>query len=405
MFSADLLTCQKAVMIMNNRIAMGKYADHTAFIDCENAFNGNMTFFGKPGSGKTVLAQKILLQTAENGRTSVAISLNDTLADEEIYPLIKGEFKGNTHKIDAYKKGIEIPLFDPLGNEDSEKHRIDTIGSITDVFSNAYRFGSRQSATFRKAVAEVYDDGTYKHKGISAIGECLASMKSDVAQNLYDKTYMVTQHNIFMDGNNLIQPGKINIIALDKFDSATQRSAAEILISYIWRMATHGEFRKTGLYVFIDEAQNLDISENSTMGKMMREGRKFGLKLMLATQFVEKATYVSKLMNQADLQIFFQPGRSTIREAANTIDPTNPDVWIGLLKELKVGEFIAVGPLICNGKRTGGPLKIDSRDENESNKKPFDSMDGDDVSKVACEDMAFSTSKQSRQKIKIKLRQ
>lgn len=172
---------------------------------------------------------------------------------------------------------------------------------------------------------------------------------------------MLFGHNVFKDGPGFIEKNKITIVNLDGFDELTQYAVAEMVLSIIWRMAVSFEFKTDNLHIFIDEAQNLSFGKNSTLAKMLTEGRKMGLNMMLATQYVDKTTKLSTLLSQSDRQVFFQPARNYISKVAALIDPTKENDLTGVLNSLEVGQFVAVGNLVVGGIKTRGPLIVDSR--------------------------------------------
>lgn len=344
-----------------NDIHLGTYKDKNVYYDTNEAMNGHITTTGKSGSGKSVFNQKLILQIAKNEGSVLAISIHGTLKTSEIFGMFREEFLTYIKTIDAYNEGLSCPLFGSSIGIYDDKERINRIGEVTEVISRAYDLKSRQTACLRKAVAEVYDRGGYHVDGVRAVADVLRDMDTNISENILEKMFMMFEHNVFRDGPFFLDRKKITITDLDGYDELTQHAVAEMILSYIWRMAVAGEFKKEKLHVFIDEAQNLSFAKGSTLEKMLTEGRKMGINLMLATQYVEKNSKMSKLLNQSDLQVFFHPARNEIRETASIIDPARADEWTVTLKALEVGEFVAVGPLKVDGICTRGPLRIDSR--------------------------------------------
>ena len=346
---------------MSDTLYLGKCHEASVFYDINNAYNGHICTTGKSGSGKSVQNQKMILEISEKGGTVLALSLHNTLAKSEVLPEIRDRFFEHANIVEAYDNGILCPLFDKPTSSYEEKARIDAIGAITDVFVRAYGLKSRQTSTIRKAIAEVYDEKLFVQRGISAIGEILSMMKTDVAETVYQKMLMLIEHNVFLYGDFFLMPGKINIVNLDRFDALTQNAVAEVLLSYVWRLATIGEFKAEPLYIFVDEAQHLSFTKGSTLAMMLTEGRKMNIRLMLATQYTEKRSQFANLLNQSDLQLFFQPGLNETRDIASKLDSMNVDVWNSKLSTLQVGEFIAKGSMLVDGINVRGPLKVDAR--------------------------------------------
>jgi DNA phosphorothioation-dependent restriction protein DptH len=100
--------------------------------------------------------------------------------------------------------------------------------------------------------------------------------------------------------------------------------------------------------VVLDEAQNLDLTEQSPVAKYLTEGRKFGLSLILATQTMEnlKGDKLSRLF-QAGHKLFFRPAENEFQEHAKLMQSSvggSVSDWIAKLAELKKGECYSLGP-------------------------------------------------------------
>jgi len=128
----------------------------------------------------------------------------------------------------------------------------------------------------------------------------------------------------------------------------------------IWRLAT--EFILWDLYsyvcangnkniplpVVLDEVQNLDQKLDSPLGKMLTEGRKYGLSLILATQTLSnlKKDEQDRLF-QAAHKLFFAPAETEIDSYAKLLEQavpaSNKKAWLQELAKLKKGECISVG--------------------------------------------------------------
>ncbi len=87
---------------------------------------------------------------------------------------------------------------------------------------------------------------------------------------------------------------------------------------------------------------------DAPLGKMLTEGRKFGLSLVLATQTLSnlKAEERDRLF-QAGHKLFFKPADTEVREYGKILErATNEktDVWIRRLTSLNKGECYSLGP-------------------------------------------------------------
>ena len=74
------------------------------------------------------------------------------------------------------------------------------------------------------------------------------------------------------------------------------------------------------LDVFIDELQNQNLSSDSSIYRILKEGRKFGIAFFGATQdFYPFNTELGKIMSKADTQIFLRPTPNSAGAVASVL--------------------------------------------------------------------------------------
>ena len=148
----------------------------------------------------------------------------------------------------------------------------------------------------------------------------------------------------------------MNIISFTGIDRITQVTLVEILFSYLWRSIQCCSSREKTIFS-IDEYQNLMLGEGSALRNILREGRKFGINLLLATQtlsiFPKDAL---SILNQAATHLYFRPVVNEIRSVAKEIDSENVKKWMSILKSLGKGEAVAVGNFCVHGKEIDHPI-------------------------------------------------
>jgi DNA phosphorothioation-dependent restriction protein DptH len=103
----------------------------------------------------------------------------------------------------------------------------------------------------------------------------------------------------------------------------------------------------------LDEIQNLDHRSDSPIDKMLREGRKFGLSLILATQTTSQFDQEQRdRLFQAGHKLFFKPADTEIdRFAALLSLSTNESkaIWAERLAKLQKGQCWSLGPVLTSG--------------------------------------------------------
>ena len=104
----------------------------------------------------------------------------------------------------------------------------------------------------------------------------------------------------------------------------------------------------------LDEAQNLSHKENTPSGKILAEGRKFGVSGWYATQFMKGRLTPSEIGNlqQAAQKLYFSPPEESIVEVSKYIDITTDGSkkWAEKLTKLTKGYCVTAGYMVRNNK-------------------------------------------------------
>lgn len=345
---------------MNPEIRIGQCESGEITFKVAESMNRHIAIFGKSGSGKSVAGQKIIKSIVQGGGTVVAFDMHWLLDTENILPSIREEFLRMVHEIDVYKDGISCPLFLPFIFADGTvESSMDAVNAVSDVLSAAMNLKCRQRAELLRALRYVADEKIYAEVGIAALEEGLYLADSEIAANVHEKLRQILDYNVFHDGLGFIEDNHLNVIRLSKFAGATQTLITEILLSYIWRLANTGIFVEQGLYLFIDECQNIDFGKNSMTTTIMAEGRKFGVHLILITQSVNAGKgQMAHCMLQAGQQLFFAPASSDVMAIAKFIGGARFRDWQMILNTLKIGECVATGALAINQIPLKRPIKL-----------------------------------------------
>ena len=93
------------------------------------------------------------------------------------------------------------------------------------------------------------------------------------------------------------------------------------------------------------------------MRTILREGRKFGISLLLATQMLSVFDNATRaVINQAATRLYFRPEANDIKNVAKEIDPENMQRWMNVLKTLKRGEAVTVGEFDISDREVCHPV-------------------------------------------------
>ena len=93
------------------------------------------------------------------------------------------------------------------------------------------------------------------------------------------------------------------------------------------------------------------LGKKSAIMQMLREARKYGVNLILATQtFASFSKDTMSVLNQAAMKLYFRPAMNEMKKLAKQIDDINPERVSLMLKRLKIGESVAIGDLEVGGR-------------------------------------------------------
>ena len=367
------------------KLRLGYHNRIPVYTNPDELLNAHVACFGSSGSGKTVKLQGLACEVTARGGTVLAISSHGCLSDDQIYPAYAAPFARYQHVIRACSEGIPLPLFDPIRYPDGEtESSVVCAGAVTDILGRALHLGVAQRTALRSAVSDVLESGRYRQEGFRALGSALQSADANnlrnllsgrqtgsisrkqrvLQQELCDRMRPLFDRNVFFHGEGLIQPGKLNMVSLDHFDLDTQSVLTEILLSTLWRMANANCFRERGLYLLLDEFQNLRSDRSAPLALMLSEGRKMGLNLILATQMLlPNSSVVQQRIAQSGLVLYFRPPAHQMLQTAKLIEPGNGKRWLGTLNGLRTGQFIAFGSLLVGRQRVSYPLLVTTNAE------------------------------------------
>ena len=169
----------------------------------------------------------------------------------------------------------------------------------------------------------------------SAIEAGLEEIGTEKALGVRDKIWPLLKCKVFRKSEKEIQLNNVNVISFEGFEADLKKVIVEIFLKNLWKKAR--EARANKITVVIDEFQNLMLGKKSSIEQMLREARKYGVDMILATQTVatfSKETLVA--LNQAAVRLYFRPAVSEAKILAQKIDGTNVERMILQLKHLKI---------------------------------------------------------------------
>jgi len=319
--------------------------------------NRHLIIFGRSGQGKTYCIQGLLMDMAKNNVNSMVVDYTNGFLPEQLEPEFNAKVNPKTDLVAHRPLGLnpfERQTQSFAGIQLTDKSH-NVAGRIASVFNSVYStIGEQQLPTMIRVIEEgldLYGDGYSFEKMLSDLAE-----DGKVGEALANKLSPMVKANIFSteksnggwDQIYTSHDSKTRLIQLASLPRDVWRLASEFILWDLYAYACNKGTKHNPLPVVLDEVQNLDHRLDSPLGKMLTEGRKYGLSLILATQTLSnlKKDEQDRLF-QAAHKLFFAPAETEIKKYAEileiTVKNSTRQQWVDVLSSLKKGQCLSVG--------------------------------------------------------------
>lgn len=332
--------------------------------------NRHMLIFGSSGQGKTYAIQCILCEMSKFKQNSLIIDYTNGFLPDQLEPTTNQILQPKQHiiKNDPLPINPFIPQEADVGGILIRENSNAVAKRIAGLFNSVYGLGHQQYSILHRAVM----DGVESLKEEMNLNHMLALIE-DMAEDKKYKTYAQSLANKlrpfildqpFASGekgfnwDHLFQKKYplCNIFQLVGMDMKSSKLVTEFIL---WDL--YGYFQSKGKktnpkVIVLDEVQNLDHQEGSPLSKYLREGRKFGISLILATQTMSNMKKDQRdRMFQAEHKLFFKPADTELKafaEIAALATQQRVEDWVRKLSSLTKGECYSIGKSIApDGQR------------------------------------------------------
>lgn len=289
--------------------------------------NPHMLIVGSSGFGKTYAGACLIAELAQRGLPSIVFDYAQGFTARS---LPSGFLKHvDVHEVIASRSGIDVnplQLFpsDILGP-------VNVAQRVADTFKRVFpQLGVQQHAVLRESVLEVLALAGIRAEVQSSWTRAVPQFKElhDYMSVLADETrgssrrvlQTLAAHISTLFVFNTLRPGghkldwaeltrsgaAITVLQLKGLEHSLSKVVTEFLLWNLLGFAEDRGPRPMGAFVMLDEAHRLSFDEGSPVERLLREGRKFGLGVMLASQQpsdfmpVAYANTASKLIFQVD---------------------------------------------------------------------------------------------------------
>lgn len=327
--------------------------------------SGSLLITGTPGSGKSVCGQMILCQLAMQDIPVIVIDLRSTLVKERIYSAFQEFFKLKIKHWDLYTSHLPCSLLTPTVFADGTVEKsYDSAAAIAKILADHFRFGQTQRGLIAEACEQVIQNGSYHKQGFAALEEALKNLSTRETRSIITRLRTLFLHNPFIDGEWQYASNYIHVMDLTKYASnpPVQSAIAELILFHVWNQVSTSR-KRTPIYVYCDEFQNIGLHKSGILEKILTEGRKFGINIVLITQSLTIcfSAEEQQLLSQAPYMLIFRStGRDAERWARQICIPESYTEMTQLLKNLMRGECVIFGSIYLAEENSifSEPLKI-----------------------------------------------
>ncbi|CAI6085299.1 hypothetical protein PAECIP112173_04594 [Paenibacillus sp. JJ-100] len=269
----------------------------------------NTGIIGTMGTGKTQFTKSLITQLSRNShdnvnQTPIGILIFDYKGD-----YIKPDF---TEKTNAKVYNLYHLPFNPLSLYMAEPIKpllpLHTSNSLTDTIVRSFNLGQVQAITLKDLMMEAYankgiikgDPTTWNLPAptMSDIYELYAGKENSKIDSLYAALKELYETEVFeTDSSKTISLfdmiDGITVINLSGYSESIQNLVVSITLDVFYNQmqmfghsAIDGAYREITRMILVDEADNFLSKDFTSIKKILKEGREYGVGTILSTQFL-----------------------------------------------------------------------------------------------------------------------
>jgi DNA phosphorothioation-dependent restriction protein DptH len=323
--------------------------------------NRHMLLFGSSGSGKTYGIQCLLAEMAKERMRSLIIDYTDGFLPNQVETRFREVTNPQNHFVITDKLPLnpfrrQQQLIDP-SIPAIEENSYQVAARVTSIFTSVYSsMGDQQTS----ALVRVLEQGIEENPDFSLI-EVIDRLRQDGqhGESLANKLEPFIKSSPFREQSNSAwgemlasKDNWVHVLQLKGLSREIQKLVTEFALWDLWDYVCNTGNKNRPIPVVLDEIQNLDHRSDSPIDKMLREGRKFGLSLMLATQTTSQFDQEQRdRLFQAGHKLFFKPADTEIHRFAHLLSVAtgiSKSEWGERLAKLQKGQCWSLGPVLSS---------------------------------------------------------
>lgn len=324
----------------------------------DTVINHHISYWGESGSGKTKTMKETEKRMIKANHRVLILNYGGTHDDVLLDAT-------NYHVVRVKENGIPIPLLECFSSStDAIEDSSDVCESVMEVFTQGARLGYVLQNLLRKACEKALMTREMYEDDMECLYSAIVSLDEDEKVALTAKYYNVFKRVKFQKKFNLWSRGKATILDFSGYPQSTQLLISQLVLSVLWRYhRIYGQQMKMETWIALDEFQNFPLKNGSLLTQILREGRKYKLSLLLATQTLSSFDVSQRvILQQMGTKLYFRPAEADLKKIAKSFPDIEVEDAENILRNLKVGECMADGEFEIEGKIKRRTLKISFRE-------------------------------------------
>ena len=297
---------------------------------------------GKSGSGKTVFLILLLYWLCHAGNRVVVFDANASFtreALEAVLPMAFIEEHVTFHRIE--EDGLPVDLFHTYAEDKPLARK----NMLCNILGEAIHEPSQNQEIALKTIVGRMMQQTCTPSYLDFLEQLEAAegaSETSVANKLAPLFEELFENGEEPQDDWFTFLGKckeVVILSMEDVMGENGSQMTDMLLASLYYAQCHAE-TPGQLSIFIDEIQNQNLSAKSIISKILKEGRKHGIDLNFATQYVDSAKQ-NRMMKQASLSVYFRPDLASRASVASMLGLKKSEMY--KLDELKTGECFVQG--------------------------------------------------------------
>lgn len=253
---------------------------------------------GIPGQGKSVTTRRLIRELAKQGLPSLVIDFHGDMAADP---------PANAEVLSA-ESGLPFTPFDTLRADDHARVN-EAAWELAEVIQFVGSMGEIQRSNVYKALQHVYNDAIADER-VPTLSEFAAALEKAEqharASNARERVRPLTDFGLFDEAaSHGFNPREVGMVVdLSKLMlEEVQIAATSFLLRKVYRdMFSWPQDSTLKLAIVLDEAHR--VAKDVTLPKLMKEGRKYGVLVVVASQGL--ADFHKDVLGNAGMKIVFR---------------------------------------------------------------------------------------------------